>query len=109
LAAQSITGNLPPSVENAPPEVQAELLALQHLPDDELKEIAYDQLPPETQQRHLDLLEKNQAASLTPAERQELSALRLMADRLMLRKAYAWNVLRWRGRRIPALSELPLG
>jgi hypothetical protein len=36
-----------------------------------------------------------------------MTALRLEADRLMLRKAYAWAVLRWRGQFIPALNELP--
>lgn len=46
--------------------------------------------------------------SLTPEERQELTNLRLAADHLMLRKAYAWSVLRWRGHRLPALKELPI-
>lgn len=108
LAVQSITGNLPPPVDNAPPDMQTDLLAMQRLPDEELLEIARSQLDPHQQQRHTALLEKNQNVTLTPEERQELSELRLAADRLMLRKAYAWNVLRWRGRRIPALSDLPL-
>jgi hypothetical protein len=109
LAAQSITGNLPPSVGDAPPEMQADLLAIQPLAIDDLREIAQSQLPPAHQQRHLELLEKRQTTSLTPAENQELTNLRLAADRLMLRKAYAWSVLRWRGQRIPALNDLPLG
>jgi hypothetical protein len=108
LVAQSITGNLPPSVDNAPPEVQADLLAMQQLAVDDLREIAQSQLPHVQQQRLLELLEKRQTTSLTPAESQELNDLRLAADRLMLRKAYAWNVLRWRGQRIPALTELPV-
>lgn len=29
------------------------------------------------------------------------------ADHLMLRKAYAWSVLRWRGHRLPR-KELPI-
>jgi hypothetical protein len=57
-------------------------------------------------QRHVELLEKNKEGSLTLEERQELTDLRLAADRLMLRKAYAWSVLRWRGHRIPPLKEL---
>ncbi len=57
-------------------------------------------------ERHVELLDKNQEGSLTPEERQELTDLRLAADRLMLRKAYAWSVLRWRGHRIPPLKEL---
>lgn len=108
LAAQSIAGNLPPSVENAPPEMQAELLAMQSLSNDKLLEIAHSQVPADQQERHLALLTKNSAASITPDEQQELSQLRLAADRLMLRKAYAWAILRWRGHRIPQLDELPL-
>jgi hypothetical protein len=57
-------------------------------------------------ERHVELLDKNKEGSLTSDERQELTNLRLAADRLMLRKAYAWSVLRWRGDRIPPLKEL---
>lgn len=108
LAAQSIAGNLPPSVENAPPDMQADLLAVQKLSVDELLEIAHSQVPPAQRERHLELLEKQRAASSTPEERRELSDLRESADRLMLRKAYAWAVLRWRGYPVPALDDLPL-
>jgi hypothetical protein len=57
-------------------------------------------------ERHVELLEKNQEGGLTLEERQELTDFRLAADCLMLRKAYAWSVLRWRGHRIPPLKEL---
>jgi hypothetical protein len=43
---------------------------------------------------------------LTPEEQQELMLLRQAADQLMLQKAYAWAVLRWRGYRVPVLKEL---
>ena len=108
LAAQSIVGNLPPSIEDAPAEMQEELRALQRLPDEELLEIAHSQVPPAQQQRHLALLEKNRTGSITPEERQELADLRMEADRMMVRKAYAWAILRWRGHRVPPLEELPL-
>jgi hypothetical protein len=45
---------------------------------------------------------------MAPHERQELRKLGEKADKLMLKKAYAWALLRWRGYRIPALNELPL-
>jgi uncharacterized protein YjbI with pentapeptide repeats len=108
LAAQSITSNLPPSPDNAPPEMQAELLRMQTLSIDELLEIAQAQIKSEQQARHTALLEKNQTDEISPEERQELSELRSSVDRLMLRKAYAWAVLRWRGHRIPSLNELPV-
>jgi hypothetical protein len=107
VALQSLEGNLPPTAANAPPEMQAELLAMQTLPVTELKQITSSQIPPAQQARHLALLERNKG-DITPEEREELIALRLDADRLMLRKAYAWAVLRWRGQSVPALNELPL-
>lgn len=106
LAAQSITGNLPPSVENASLEVQADLLTLQTLPVEELYRIALSQVPLSQQKRHLFLLEKNESGSITSDERQELSDLHQTADRLMVRKAYAWAILRWRGQRVSTLEEL---
>lgn len=108
LAAQSITSNLPPSADNAPPEMQAELLRIQTLSIDELLKIAQAQIESEQQALHTALLEKNQTDEISPEERQELSELRSSVDRLMLRKAYAWAVLRWRGHRIPSLTELPV-
>jgi hypothetical protein len=81
---------------------------MQTLSIDELLEIAQAQIESEQQARHTALLEKNQTNEISPEERQELSELRLSVDRLMLRKAYAWAVLRWRGHRIPSLTELPV-
>jgi hypothetical protein len=108
VAQESIAGNLPPSVASMPAEVQGELLKLQSVPIDVLQRIATSQVSPVQQARHQQLLEKNASGALTPAEYDELAALRTAADRLMLRKAYAWAVLRWRGQPIPALNELPL-
>jgi hypothetical protein len=107
LAAQSIASNLPPTPDNAPVEIQAELLQMQMWDSQELLVLAQSQTTPEQQQRHIELLEKNQNGEITYSERQELSELRIAADRLMLQKAYAWSVLRWRGHRVPALNELP--
>ena len=107
LVAQSVIGNLPPSVDNAAPELQSELLRMQRLSTEELLAIARSQIEPEHQERHNQLLAKNEAGTLSTLEREELSALRESVDRLMLRKAYAWSILRWRGQRIPALEEMP--
>jgi hypothetical protein len=103
-----IEGNLPPPVATMPAEMQDELLELQSLPVRKLRQIAISQVPAAQQARHLELLEKNSAGTIIPEEREELAALRLSADRLMLRKAYAWAVLRWRGQPMPSLDELPL-
>lgn len=109
LVAQSIVSNLPPTPDNAPVEIQEELLKMQIWDLEELLAIANSQITSEQQKRHTELLEKNSTVEeLNKSERQELSELRIKADRLMLQKAYAWSVLRWRGHKIPNLNEMPL-
>jgi predicted transcriptional regulator len=106
LIAQSVVSNLPPSAENAPLEMRAELMEMQTFNVDELLAIAQTQADTVQHEHHVKLLEKNQAGLMSPEEQKELTNLRLKADQLMLRKAYAWSVLRWKGRRIPPLKEL---
>ena len=108
LATQSIKGNLPPSVGTAPVPLQDDLIAMQSLPVEALVEIANEQIGPDQALRHAHLLELNSDQGLSAEERQELGQLRLDADQLMVRKAYAWALLRWRGHRVPHLEELPL-
>ncbi|XGB41708.1 MAG: hypothetical protein LVS60_15890 [Nodosilinea sp. LVE1205-7] len=109
LVLQSITGNLPPAIDNTPADTQAELLAMQKLSADDLRKIAQSQIDPAQQERHLELLDHNQARSLTPAEQQELQQLSLAGDRLMLKKAHACALLRWLGQPIRDLSQLSPG
>lgn len=97
LVIQSITGNLPPEIETAPVEAQAELLTLQTLDVETLRQIAQSQIPLAQQERLMTLLELNQESSLSEAEQQELQQLSQAADQLMLKKAYACAILRWRG------------
>ncbi|MGI8502320.1 MAG: hypothetical protein ACR2LR_14465 [Hassallia sp.] len=106
LIVQSVTGNLPPGVETAPSEIQAELLELQTLSVEALRQIAQSQVSQFQQDRHMALLERNQDGLLTPQEQQELRQLTLAADQLMLKKAHACAILRWRGQPIRALSQL---
>ena len=107
LVAQSVLSNLPPSAENAPPEIQAELLAMQTLSTDELLAIAQAEAEAAQWYRHSELLEQNQEGQLSLDEGQELTDLRQTADQLMLRKSYAWALLRWRGQKLPKLKDLP--
>lgn len=108
LIAQSIQGNLPPRLIDAPSEMHPALLAMQNLSADELRQIASSQLAPERQHRHQELLEKNAESEISGQERVELASLRTSADRLMLRKAYAWSLLRWRGFPVPARNDIPV-
>jgi hypothetical protein len=106
LISQSVLSNLPPSTEIAPPELQPEFLRMQTLSVESLKPIAQAQVEDFQFERHTELLQKNEAGLLTFEEREELTTLRVAAEQLMLRKAYAWSLLRWRGQRIPSLEEL---
>lgn len=108
LITQSVLSNLPPSTDNAPPELQPELLEMQTLTIEDLQAIARSQIDPIQHELHTELLCQNADNRIASAQQQELSNLRQAADRLMLRKAYAWSILRWRGARIPALEELPI-
>jgi len=106
LVIQSIAGNLPPVIETAPVEMQSELLTLQTLSVDALQQIGQSQIPSEQQERHMAVLERNQEGLLTAEEQRELQPLCLTVDRLMLKKAHACAILRWRGQPIRDLKQL---
>lgn len=108
LIAQGVKGNLPPRLADAPAEMHPELLAMQQMTESELRQIAVSQISPEQEERHCDLLAKNSEGEITSPERVELAALRLLADQLMLRKAYAWSLLRWRGYPVPTRDAIPV-
>ena len=90
---KSLSIQLPP----LPPDVQAELDALHHLSDDALWTIAREQIPENAQARAHTLMDKNSLGTITDAEAAELETLVQRADRVMLRKAEAANILRERG------------
>lgn len=98
LLAQSIQGNLPPSIEDLPPELQNEIgLFLQSLTSQALWEIVKAPSLPATWLRQQELLEKNQEETLTAAEMDELEQLRVQMDRRVMRRSYALALLKWRG------------
>ncbi len=95
-----------PSLKNIPLEYRSDLVGLEVLSDAELWNVAESEMP-ETQQRKLNhLLRKNQTGTVTPHENQALDRLRTEANRLMLRKSYAYVLLKWRGHQIPTLVDL---
>ncbi|MEM7531565.1 MAG: hypothetical protein AAF639_05290 [Chloroflexota bacterium] len=96
----------PPSWEEAPAMFQADLAALDRLDDDSLWRIARSSRIGEDRTRYDELLDKNANGSLTERERTELNDLRNDADLFMLRKAYAVDLLRWRGHVIPPANQL---
>jgi hypothetical protein len=103
---QTIEGNLPPSVEDMPAELQGEFIAMQSLTEDELWTIARAVIEPAEQRRLEQLLRKNSHGTISQREREELERLGVEADRLTLRKAYAYALLRWRGYPLPTLEAM---
>jgi len=95
-----------PSLDGLPPELIEELVKLERLDDESLWQVMASQVPQEQQSELNHLLDKNQAGTLTRPEREELNRLQDEADRVMLRKARAAVLLRFRGHRLPTLDEL---
>lgn len=98
--------NAPPAVDYAPLELQGELIAMQKLTIEDLLTIAQSQVTETQQELHLQLLEKNQNHQLSESDRLLLRALRVSADYLMLKKAYSYALLKWKGYSIPDFEQL---
>ena len=105
LVTRALEASIPPLPENVPDSMRADLLALERLSDDELWRVARSAVGLEQSERHGELLAKNSAGTLTETERAVLAQLRQEADALMLRKAYAYTLLKWRGHRLPTLAQ----
>ena len=102
----SIVKGATPSLQKVPPQYRSELESLETLGDEELWKIAESRLSAEHQRRFGRLLGKTQSGGLTEREQQTLTRLRNEADRLTLRKSYAYLLLKYRGHRIPSLAEV---
>ena len=76
------------------------MAALDRLDDGTLWKIARSQKTEAKLERYDELLDRNQNATLTDAEKSELATLRKEAERFMLCKAQAAVLLRWRGHSI---------
>lgn len=96
-----------PVADNIPSELEVELDVLAQAGDEELWKIARDNFPASKRRAYDRLLDKNSAGTIASPEREQLQALRLESERLMLRKAYAYALLKWRGRVLPALTKIP--
>jgi hypothetical protein len=95
-----------PTLEGLPPDVMQALVALESLDDQALWRVMLETVPLDQQHRLHDLLLRNQAGMLTASEHAQLSGLQQQADLVMLRKARAAVLLRFRGKRVPTLAEL---
>jgi hypothetical protein len=105
-ALVSIVKAATPSLEKVPLEYRPELEAMEDLADEDLWEAAESVLAPAQERQLANLLDKNQRHHLTEREQRQLSALRAAADSLMLRRSYAYLLLKYRGHRVPNLTDL---
>jgi hypothetical protein len=105
VLVDALQASLPP-LEGLPPALASELVGLERLGDEALWQVMLSQVPTGRQRRLHRLLRKGKTGKLTAAERTELTALQDEADRVMLRKARAAVLLRFRGRPVPTMKEL---
>lgn len=105
LLLTALQVSLPP-LEGLPPEFIENLTTLETVDDQTLWHVMGESVPPDEQEQLHALLERHQSGSSSEVEREQLTALQQRADLVMLRKARAAVLLRFRGKRIPTLAEL---
>jgi hypothetical protein len=104
---QSIQGNLPPLVEDAPDEWRSDVADMEQLGDEALWKVAKEPLSDQQWRRHQELLARNEDGTLTDRERSELEGLRTATDRLVFRRSYALALLKWRGHAVSLEMGVP--
>ncbi|RKZ41803.1 MAG: hypothetical protein DRQ49_03985 [Gammaproteobacteria bacterium] len=95
-----------PNLDGLPDEQIAELTQLETLDNTALKQLLLKTVLKEQRQELETLLQKNQAVVLTDTEQKQLAVLQKMVNKIMLQKARAAVLLRFRGQRLPTLTEL---
>jgi hypothetical protein len=105
LLLTALEASLPP-LEGLAPELMDDLTELERLDDQALWRVMAETVPLQTQRQIEEPLRRNSAGSILETEREQLSLLQRQADLIMLRKARAANLLRFRGKRVPTLAEL---
>ena len=95
-----------PLLDGLEPDLIQELTELETQDNDTLRRFLFETVPLDQQQALETLLWRNQAGELTETEQETLASLQKEADKIMLRKARAAVLLRFRGQRIPTLAEL---
>lgn len=105
LLLKALQNSLPP-LENLPDDIFNDLTSLETLSNEKLLKVLRENVPAKIQKQISDLLIKNNSFQLTDSEKSTLANLQKKADLVMLRKARAAVLLRFRGHRIPTLAEL---
>lgn len=95
-----------PSLEGLPRDVAEELVRLESYDNHALWQVMFETLPNEQANEIETLLQHQQVGTITASQAQRLDELQRAAGRVMLRKARAAVLLRFRGHRIPTPREL---
>ncbi len=97
--------SLPP-LDGLPEDLANTLAGLEELDNAALQLVMREQVRAEVQDEMQQLLEHLQAGQASDVDLDRLHELRIRADSVMLRKARAAVILRFRGERIPTETEL---
>ncbi len=101
-----LSSTVPPLVDEMTSPFKEELRELETISDDELVELTKKELSIAQQKKYARLLRQNSRGTITSKGEQELEDLQTEADRFMLKRAYAYNLLKWRGHSIPSLKDI---
>lgn len=104
VVLRAVENGSPPTWEDVPAEFQADVAALDKLDDQALWRVLRRR--PDDSARYDELLDKNANGKLSILEREELTSLRVEAERQMIRKAQSAALLRWRGYQLPPVEQL---
>jgi hypothetical protein len=97
--------SLPP-LDGLPEDMAEELAGLEELDNASLERVMREQVSADAQDEMAEHVDRLQAGQASEADLERLNVLRGQADRVMLRKARAAVILRFRGERIPTEAEL---
>lgn len=105
LVLTALQASLPP-LEGLPDDISENLSALETLDEQSLRGVMLETVPAEQAEQIHALLERQQLGTLGNSEQSQLEALQRQANLVMLRKARAAVLLRFRGKPVPTVAEL---
>lgn len=106
LVVRALASTIPPLPDDLPDDWRDALIDLEGLSDAELWQILRGRFTDDQREEYARLRDKQRQGAIAEAEHASLDTLRRQADLLVLRKAYAGVLLKWRGHRLPTLDEL---
>lgn len=106
IVLRAVRTGSPPGWHDVPAEYQADIAALDRLDDNALWRVARWKSADAETVIFQQLLDKKADGTISDKESEKLKTLRTESDRLMLCKAHAAALLRWRGHNIPPSEKL---